>query len=257
MVRLAGTYKSSVIADAVLPLEVDPSDTGALEKALTGALADERWKGTNAHVVLDDRLIRYFVAARAEGARSPDELELTARAQFEDLFGRDATDWEFRINLVPFAGSYLACACDRRLLSLLRKAFTSAGVSLASIQPFAVTEFNRRKPKLAAGPAWVAVVNSRSVWLTRVFKGTFTAVRTHALQGELPDELPGLLEREGLRHDDPDSASHLWLLGAHGQERSPNSWGNLSVTTLDSPLWPDKNKSWSDTYRLALSSVWP
>lgn len=257
MVRLAGTLSPTVAADAAYPFQFDPNQPDAVAEALVQALKDERWKGTRAHVVLDDRLVRYFIAERAEGARNLEELELAAHAQFENIFGSDAAGWEFRLNLVPFAGSYLACACDRRLLASLRQAFVSAGIPLASVQPFAIAEFNRRKPKLGNEPAWIAVVHARTVWLALASKGAFTAVRTHSLQGNLIAELPELLEREGLRHDDHNPAKQLWLLGARGEDISPNSWGKLSVVTLDKPLWPDKNKAWSNAYRLALSPVWP
>lgn len=257
IVRLAGTLRPSVTEAGEYPFQLNPNNLGILEGALAEALGADRWKRTSAHLVLDDRLVRYFISEQAEGAKNPGELGQAARAQFEEIFGDDATNWDFRINLVPFAGSFLACACDRRLLASVNKVFASADIPLSTVQPFAITEFNRRHPKLEAGPSWIAVANGHTIWLARFFKGVPTAVRTHSLQGKLDSELPGLLERERLRHDTPDADVPLCLLGAHGLDASTNRWSGLTVTTLGKPLWPGTNKAWSDNYRLALSPVWP
>lgn len=257
IVRLAGIFRPSVTEAGEYPFQLDPNNPSVLETALTEALSTDRWKKTRAHLVLDDRLVRYFISERAEGAKNPDELEQAARAQFEEIFGDDATDWDFRINLVPFADSYLACACNRQLLVSVNKAFASASITLATIQPFAIAEFNQRQSKLEAGSSWVAVANGCTIWLARFFNGVPTAVRTHSLQGELDSDLPVLLERERLRHDDLSVDTPLCLLGAHGLDSGSNLWSGLTVKTHGKPLWPGTNKAWSDKYRLALSPVWP
>lgn len=257
IVRLTGRFRPTVIEAGEYPFQLDPNDPGTLEGALAEALGADRWKRTRAHLVLDDRLVRYFISERAEGAKNPGELEQAAHAQFEEIFGDDATDWDFRINLVPFVGSYLACACNRRLLVSVNKVFASADIPLPTIQSFAIAEFNRHQPKLEAGPSWVAVANGRAIWLARFFKGVPTAVRAHFLQGKLDFELPALLEREQLRYDDLNATAPLYLLGAHGLDAGAKHWGGLTATTLGKPVWPGTNQTWSEHYRLALSPVWP
>lgn len=257
IVRLAGIFRAAVTEADEYQFQLDPNDPSALEGAIAEALGADRWKRTHAHLVLDDRLVRYFISERAGGAKNTGELEQAARAQFEEIFGDDATDWDFRVNLVPFADSYLACACNRRLLASINNAFATADIPLSTIQPFAIAEFNRRQSKNEAGSSWVAVANGQTIWLARFLNGIPTAVRMHSLKGKLDSDLPILLEREQLRHDDPNVDTLLRLLGTHGLDAGTNRWSGLTVTTLGTPLWPGTNKVWSNKYRLALSPVWP
>lgn len=133
--------------------------------------------GAAIEVVLDDRLVRYFVVTAPEGTASLAELRSVANARFEDLFALDPTAFELGGDWRG-AGTFLCCAMPRAIRQLLGQAST------ASIAPLFVRVMNTLRPRTG----WIVIrVNG---WVTGAHfeSGAIRLVRSTALDAMQPLE---------------------------------------------------------------------
>ena len=254
LVKLDGRSRN-VLADSVVPLATDAATPSAMLAPLHAALSEAGWRGTHAQVVLSDRLARYFVFSMPQGVRNRNELELLIQARFEEVFGLPATDWRLVADLDPFATHILVCAVERAWLDTLRKLCTDNAITIDSIRPFLVSEFNAWRRRIDDKPLWFATVEPGSVTLGFLAKQTWQSIRLFPLRGNLESELPALIERDRLHLDMATPGSRLFCAGAHASDtRLPQA--PVQAQWLDVAEWPGKPGIWSQAHRIALSGVW-
>lgn len=255
LVKLGGGRGREIRADSILPLATESSTPGAMLAPLNAALGEPGWRGAHAQVVLSDRLARYFIFAMPQGVRGRDELELLIQARFEEVFGLPAEGWKLVADLDPFASNILVCAVDRAWLDALRKLCAEHAISIDSIQPFLVREFNAWRRRIDDKPLWFATVEPGSVTLGFLAKKAWQSIRLFPLRGSLEAELPALIERDRLYLDMALPTSRLLCVGTHTSDtRLPQS--PVQAQWLDLAEWPGKPGTWSQAHRIALSGVW-
>lgn len=253
LVRQSGLFKKRLIADTVLPLDIRTAEG---VQAFGQALANERWRGCRARIVLADRLLHYFVVDRPQGARHAQEIELAVAMRFEDVFGEAATDWNIRADLTPFAANDLACACRKSLLKDLQQQCKAAHIGIETITPFAVSEWNRRPRQAKRSGQWFVVVCRDGLWAARRNEKAWLCARQLQWRESLA-ELPQLLQREALRLALDDEKPKAAVVGLTGRNTVAIPADQGQFSWLGAALWPGQSAAWSEIYRLALSSEWP
>jgi hypothetical protein len=127
-------------------------------------------------VVLDDRIVRYFVATVPDGTASLAELRRVAGVRFEELFALDRTGFEvcgdWRV-----AGTFLCCAMPRTIKQLIHD-------SVVSIAPLFVRVLNGVHPR--AG--WIVVRAHGWVTCAHFESDAIRVVRSTALDAMQPLE---------------------------------------------------------------------
>ena len=177
-------------------------------------------------VVVDDRLVRYFVVTAPEGAASLAELRRVADVRFEELFALDPTAFELCADW-RVAGRFLCCAMPRAIKEMLVQA------SVVSIAPLFVRVVNAERPRagwiIVRANGWVTgahfesgeirLVRSTTLdamqplgpWLAHLALVSGLAVgKPLALDGDQPHLVPPDWQRIGQRRD----ASLLAILDA-------------------------------------------
>lgn len=255
LVKTQGLFQVHIAADKCLPAAFDPERPQAWLSPLKAELANRAWQAGTASVVLSDRLVHYVTLEVQPGIRSVDELKLVIAAQFEEVFGLPAADWEIAADLDPFAQRLLACAVDRRLLAELESIFRAAGLRLASVQPFLLREYNRWRRRLPRDLAWFAAQERHSVTLALRSCRRWHGLRTHSLDGEGAARLPGLLARDQVAYGMARVPKQVWLAGDATAESLAAASG-LTLVRLDRPDWPGRTGQWCRDYRLALAGCW-
>lgn len=257
LVRTRGGLRPRIEAARLLATRLDPSEPEAGLEPLAAELATAAWQSATVQVVLSDRLVRYFIVDSLPGIQSLGELRRLAEAQFEELFGLPAAEWEICADFAPFSRRFLACALHRALLAALRRLFRRPGHALASIQPFLVREFNRRRRCLRSDPAWFAALERHSLTLALLSRKSWQGLRTHPFAQDAPALLPTLLARDRISHGESSEPSRLWLTGGAMAPEAMTSAGPLQISSVDSLAWPGRSGDWSRDYRLALAGIWP
>lgn len=258
LVRLSGASSNRVVASATLPFE-----GGASELTLVDALRQElrapQWQKAESHIVLADRLVRYFVAERPPGARNIEEVQLAAGLRFEDIFGVPADEWEIRLDMPALATNQLGCAIRKSFIADLLTACADAKSPVISIAPFAVAEFNRSHAQVGRKDGWFAVLGNRSLWVGRKQGRDWLSVHQHALGDDVSAEFSKLMAQESLRAALPPQTipPTVWLCGLLGDQGTRERLASNPAILFGAPVWIGETGQWSKTYRLALSPAWP
>ncbi len=258
LVRLSCGSSIRVVASTRLPFSESSSESELL-LALEQALRDPQWQKARAHVVVADRLIRYFIAERPPGARNAKEVELAAGLRFEDIFGVPVDDWTIQVDMPPLAKNQLGCALRKELVSNLVAICSAANTPIVSLQPFAVSEFNRSHATIGNKEGWFAVMGRHSLWVAQKKGSDWLNVHQHLLQGDIATEFARLMSQEFLRaavSTQPTSPT-VWLSGFNGDEATRTRMTSSSTSLLGTSCWPKQSEAWSSLFRLALSPVWP
>lgn len=262
LIRLSDSWPM-VSAPRIVSSTTLPFADGATESTLVEALKQElraaQWQKAECHIVLSDRLVRYFVAERPPGARNIEEVRLAAGLRFEDIFGVSAGEWEIRLDMPALATSQLGCALRKSFVSDLVTACAHAKSPVTSIAPFAISEFNRSHALVGSKDGWFAVLGSRSLWVGRKQGNDWLSVHQHALGDDVPAEFSRLMAQEYLRASLPSqtSAPMVWLSGQLGDSAIRDRLASNAIRLLGAPDWIGQSGQWSKSYRLALSSTWP
>ena len=260
LVRLRGAFRSTIVGSQTRELRAEHF-AAAFSEVLADELKTGRWLGTRAHVVLSDRLVRYFVARNPPGTRSVSELRQAALAQFDEIYGDETLEWEVQRDLSPFATSALACACRKSLSAKLVDVLSQQRLPLASLVPFSVALFNRHRRRIGRAPVWLAVVGRAHLSLSYRCAGDFIASGVHALHADAASELPRLIEQERLRlalaERPADPAAAILCSGHLVSAGDRQQLVAQKVHLLDAPVWPGQDEAWSQAYRFALAEEWP
>jgi len=162
-------------------------------EALRTALAGH--KGTAA-VVLADQFVRYALLGYNETLKTPEQWQALAAHRFGTLHGPRAAEWQVNITETAPMGPRIACAVDRALITRLADIFASAGLHLASVQPFLVAAFNRIRKSVGNGSCWIVVEEPGRLTLALIQRGMWLAIRGRRVEKGWKSVLPEILERE-------------------------------------------------------------
>lgn len=249
LVKLAGGAGGATACERMIEGQLDPDHPHEALREASAVLADPQWRGTMRHIVLSDRLARYLIIERPQGARSVDELRLAVEARFEAAFDASATDWEIGIDARPLARRFVACGVSRRLLDATRGAFSESG-ECASIRPYLVCELNRLAKRLPA-KCWFATAARDYVAVTAINSGECQHIRVLPIDSTMPRAIAETIERERMLSGDLEDNERILLSGILDAKEQTGT-----LTRLDAPQWRAQPASWSPSYRLALAEIW-
>ncbi|WP_271409305.1 hypothetical protein [Pseudomonas sp. Q1-7] len=186
--------------------------------ALEGLLARREPGRARLRVLLGSHYARFCLVPWSDAIDSPAELQGYARLCFEDLYGAFDQGWSLRLSPEAAGRPRLAAALPEELLDRLRALARSAGLRLASVQPYLMAAFNRYRASLADDFLLLVAEPGRgSLLLAR--DGRWASVRSLALD-DSDAALNDLVAREGalqgLEQDTPP-ALFLHAPGRAGQ----------------------------------------
>ena len=251
-----------IIDSKSIDLDENAGNSGLLD-ALKSELSDSRWQNTEAHIVLSDRLVRYFIAERPDGARNADEVLMAARLRFEDVFAEDSDTWCICLDMPPFASLQFGCALQKSFVTGLIGTCTNFRIGLLSLAPFAAVEYNRWRTALDGKEGWFAVFGSRSVWIGRQSCDGWASTNQYALPENITDAFSRLLAREFLRATANSistmsaDSSVVWMAGDLTRAALRQQLLSPTRRMFGMTVWPGQGAEWSAKHRIALSPIWP
>lgn len=258
LVRLSGSSTGSVGASKAILLDTTSPETASID-ALEQELQLPIWQQADSYIVLADRLVRYFVAERPSGARNLEEAQLAACMRFEDLFGTPVSEWDIRVDMHPRTKKQLGCAIKKSIVSALVKTCANAKSPVVSIEPFAISEFNRSHAKIGLRHGWFAVLGRCSLWVGLKHGYDWLSAHQYSLGDDVFAEVSRHLAQENLRAPSETGAHtrDTWITGFLASEQIRSQFATTTARILSAPNWSGQSEPWGIEYRLGLSPVWP
>lgn len=134
--------------------------------------------GTPLDIVVSDALARYWIVERPAGLASAAELDLLAAERFAAIFGDDPAEWALRIDPLPQAERWLACAIPNLFATDLAQAAAVRGWRVRHVQTFFIREFNRHCRALDGDTAF-CVASHDSTTIALIAEGVWRGIRVH------------------------------------------------------------------------------
>lgn len=160
--------------------------------------AESHQRGNDIDIVVSDALVRYWIIERIPGLANLAELELYAAEQFGQIFGDDPAGWVIRIDSVPFAKRWLACALPIGIASDLPRELHEQGRQVVSLQPHFVREYNRHCHALETSTAF-CVAEEESTTIGLLVDGEWRGIRIHPPLDSAKADLDDYLRRDCLQ----------------------------------------------------------
>lgn len=151
--------------------------------------------GTPLNILVSDALVRYWIIERPAGLASAAELDLYAAERFAAVFGDDPAEWVLRVDPLPQAERWLACAVPAIFAVDLPRAAEGKGWKLRSVQPRFVHEYNRHCRDLGSEAAF-CVASRESTSIGLISGGSWRSIRVHPPLGGATPDFSTLLRRD-------------------------------------------------------------
>lgn len=168
-------------------------------------LLDPPRPGAPLDILVSDALTRYWILARPPGLASAAELDLYAADRFNAIYGDDPAQWVVRVDPLPRADRWLACAIPVLFAVDLPGAAEARGWKLRSVQPRFVRDFNRYCGTLPRNAAF-CVASRESTTIGLIADGGWRDVRVHPPLDRVAAGFGALLRRDcrqaGMAADD-------------------------------------------------------
>lgn len=158
-------------------------------------LEDPPESGTPLNVLVSDALVRYWIIERPAGLASASELDLYATERFASVFGDDPALWVLRVDPLPRAERWLACAMPAIFAIDLPRAVEQKGWTLRSVQPRFVHEYNHHCRALGPDTAF-CVASREGTSIGLIAEGSWRSIRVHPPLGATTAEFSTLLRRD-------------------------------------------------------------
>lgn len=144
----------------------------------TEEIKDPPRQGAALDILVSDALTRYWILDRPDGLANASELDLYAADRFNTIFGDDPAEWVIRVDPVPRADRWLACAIPTLFAVDLPRAAEARGWRLKSVQSRFVREFNRHCSDLGSAAAF-CVASHESTTIGLIDNGKWCGIRVH------------------------------------------------------------------------------
>jgi len=175
--RMQRGLRPVCVAEHSVPVEGGGFNGWAPALAVLAAeMADSRWRGANARVVIANHWVRYAIVPWSADLADDAERLAHGRLLLQEVYGDAIDGWTVALGETTFGRAQLACAMPSDLQAELQLVMESAGLRLLSLQPNLVVSFNR----------WRRRMSPAGGWLVQIDEGTLAAVR---LNGESWEEV--------------------------------------------------------------------
>ena len=179
LARYGRGFRPALIASAAVRAE--PGESVAV--VFARALADARWHRADARLVLSGHLVRYQMLPWSAALATDADRLAYARLEFAAVHGDKAQSWDLALADAPAGEAAPVCAIDAALIASLKATCTGATLSLLSVTPRFVAEFDRVRQHIARGPGGFALVEPGRLTLGLFDHGRWRALSNPRFEG--------------------------------------------------------------------------
>lgn len=158
-------------------------------------LPDPPRPGAQLDILVTDALVRYWILERPAGIASAAELDFYAADRFAEIFGDDPAAWVLRVDPVPRADRWLACAIPSLFAVDLPQAAAARGWQVRRVQSRFIREFNRHCRALDAEAAF-CVASRECTTIGLIAADKWCGIRIHPPLDRATSSFGTLLRRD-------------------------------------------------------------
>lgn len=151
--------------------------------------------GALLNILLSDALVRYWILDCPPGLASAAELDLYTADRFAAIFGDDPAGWVLRVDPVPRAERWLACAVPALFAVDLPRAAAARGWQVCRVQSRFIREFNEHGRPLDADAAF-CVASRECTTIGLMAAGRWRGIRVHPPLDRAATNFSTLLRRD-------------------------------------------------------------
>lgn len=155
----------------------------------------ENTERATASFVLSNRFCRYAWLPANPELKTPEEWLAYATHRMRAIYGDAAQNWELKISSTR-EGARLVNAVDRALLEHLRTFCEEKRLTLASVQPYFATAFNRHRNALQKQSGWFVVEEERHFTIALFDRHAWKTLITRRTPSSSAADLLNTLDRE-------------------------------------------------------------
>lgn len=152
-------------------------------------------------LIFSSELVRYIVLPAQEVLMNENEKMTYTATVFQELYGDNAVDWEFKLHDAHWRHTTLAVAINKNLLASLHHIVVKHQLKLKSAQPYLMAAFNGLSKHISGASGYLAIVEAGRILLVQLKRGRWQNVRPHVVKSDWQFELEQLLKRESVLND--------------------------------------------------------
>lgn len=200
--------------------------------ALDALLAEPANRAAHVTLVLSSRFVRYALLSWTGALRSPAERLAYARHTFATTYGATAAKWRITLCETGPKRPWLACAVDEALIAALARLRKGSRARIASIEPYLMSAFNRRRYAFGAEPTWFVLHEPEHFTIGLITKGAWQAVHTRRSSGDAANALAKFLARESALIGADRATDRVLVCSSNAEGRVPARLGNYRVSDV-------------------------
>lgn len=200
--------------------------------ALDALLAEPANGAARVTLVLSSRFVRYALLPWTKTLTNRMERLTYARHTFSTTYGPAASAWRITLCETGHERPWLACAVDDGVIEALSSLRKGRRADIASIEPYLMSAFNRRRYAFGAEPTWFVLDEPGHLTLGLIVKGTWRALRARRSGKPAADALLGLLERESALIGADPASDRVLMCSASAEHGLPARLGKYGVSDV-------------------------
>ncbi|HMC13340.1 MAG TPA: hypothetical protein VKG67_03250 [Gallionellaceae bacterium] len=174
-------------------------------------MKDKDWKKAEATVILSNHFVRFLVLPWNEVTLTDAEQLAVAQHRFDEVYGADSANWEFRLSEGPVGTPSMASAVPQDLLNQLKAIFKMSTMRLKSVQPYLMSAFNSCRRELGSEHGWFVLAERESFCIGLVQGGQWSSIRLRHVAADWFEEALLVLEREALLTADGNKFNKVFV----------------------------------------------
>ncbi|MFO1318358.1 MAG: hypothetical protein U1F52_01970 [Burkholderiales bacterium] len=222
-----------------------PVEAGATAvDALATALQDRRWHGTDAHVGLHARYVRWMLLPFNDAIATDDEWLAFARVEFDAVHGERARGWNLQVLSPRYGLPTPACAVDVSLMDDVTRVCEAAGVRVVRFAPAFSTALESQRPRMGGPVSAFALIQSDRFTLAVAAAGAWCALESGRIGDRPADALEAALARADAGRF-AGASRRLWVQFDGPPAPMPSRLGDWDVVEVDGATVRAGGRWWS------------
>jgi hypothetical protein len=159
--RMQRGLRPRCVADEFVSVDnTSTTDWAPAIAALRTLLAQVRWQGANARIVLANPWVRFAVAPWSADLTTAQERLSHAHMVLAQTFGETADDWRLTLSEGIAGQAQIICAVPALLVAEIESLLTDVRLKVLSMQPQLIVSFNNWRKTLPSDGGWFVSLES-------------------------------------------------------------------------------------------------
>lgn len=215
----------------------------------------QRRQATLDHVAisLSSELVKAFILPWQEKLMTGKQLRAYVSYYFQERFGLDGSEWEFRIFRQGYGLPALACALSKSILKEIALNAKAQGLTISRIEPYFATVLNRIGHLVDQSPCWIVI--EEDCGLSALYQATEQGYVHFVRWNKTGQSLTDLIDREAKILLLPQTDAPIYLYSRSGMANTSNQSTNQQIIRLQQRSTATSTSKFKNRWMLSRRTV--